>query len=130
LHESSVFLSFLFPLDVRGEIPERLICCLQVEVYQTLYRWARDVSGKAILVEGNKDNFCTGSDIKSLYKSVSGEGVDGATPGDYFRHQYKLFYLLSRAKKPLIPYVYGRCTGAGMGLVANSPVAVGTDKGE
>jgi enoyl-CoA hydratase len=56
---------------------------------------------------------------------VIGEG--GVSPKDYYRHQYKLFFLLSRIRKPFFPYVQGKCTGSGVGLALNSTLGVGTE---
>ncbi len=76
-------------------------------------------------MEGQEKFFSTGSDLKSMYNYVTGNG--GINPADYLRHQYKLFFLLSRIRKPVLPFVQGKCTGAGIGLALNSNLCVGTE---
>jgi len=102
---------------------------LQLGLYGTLQKYGRDVPGKAVLVDAVGKEYCTGTDVKSLYAGVLGlEGVDKVSPRDYFRHQYKLMHLVSRFRKPMIPFVDGKCMGAGVGLVANAAVSMGTEK--
>lgn len=82
----------------------------------------------AIVFSGVGDRaFCAGGDIRSLYDN----GSDPATRHvalDFFRHEYRLNYLLATTEKPIISFLNGVTMGGGVGLSLHGKFVVATEK--
>lgn len=71
--------------------------------------------------------FCAGGDIRSLYDN----GADPATRHvalDFFRHEYRLNYLLATTEKPIVSFLNGVTMGGGVGLSMHGKFVVATEK--
>ncbi|KAF1332358.1 3-hydroxyisobutyryl-coa hydrolase, partial [Globisporangium splendens] len=82
----------------------------------------------AIVFSGVGDKaFCAGGDIRSLYDN----GKEPATRHlalDFFRHEYRLNYLLATTEKPIISFLNGVTMGGGVGLSMHGKFVVATEK--
>ncbi|TYZ57642.1 hypothetical protein PybrP1_003394 [[Pythium] brassicae (nom. inval.)] len=82
----------------------------------------------AIVFSGGGDKaFCAGGDIRSLYDN----GRDPATRHlalDFFRHEYRLNYLLATTEKPIVSFLNGVTMGGGVGLSMHGKFVVATEK--
>ncbi len=78
---------------------------------------ASDDSGVgAILVEAKGDFFCTGMDLDEALESSNSEDLN--------QLHRELFHIRSTSRKPIVVAVGGPALGGGLGLIANSHVAV------
>ncbi|KAE9047229.1 hypothetical protein PR003_g1184 [Phytophthora rubi] len=71
--------------------------------------------------------FCAGGDIRAL----ADNGKDPATRQvalDFFRHEYRLNYLLATTEKPIISFLNGVTMGGGVGLSMHGKFVVATEK--
>ncbi|RLN06300.1 hypothetical protein BBJ28_00008849, partial [Nothophytophthora sp. Chile5] len=71
--------------------------------------------------------FCAGGDIRAIAET----GKDPATRHvalDFFRHEYRLNYLLATTEKPIISFLNGVTMGGGVGLSMHGKFVVATDK--
>lgn len=71
--------------------------------------------------------FCAGGDIRALVDN----GQDPATRHvalDFFRHEYRLNYLLATTEKPIISFLNGVTMGGGVGLSMHGKFVVATEK--
>ncbi|TMW63856.1 hypothetical protein Poli38472_002797 [Pythium oligandrum] len=82
----------------------------------------------AIIFSGAGEKaFCAGGDIRSLYDN----GKDASTRQvayDFFRHEYRLNYLLATTEKPIISFLNGVTMGGGVGLSMHGKFVVATEK--
>ncbi|KAG3217176.1 hypothetical protein PC129_g11987 [Phytophthora cactorum] len=82
----------------------------------------------AVVFSGNGGKaFCAGGDIRAL----ADNGKDPATRHvslDFFRHEYRLNYLLATTEKPIISFLNGVTMGGGVGLSMHGKFVVATEK--
>jgi 3-hydroxyisobutyryl-CoA hydrolase len=82
----------------------------------------------AVVFSGAGDKaFCAGGDIRLLYDN----GKDSATRHlalDFFRHEYRLNYLLATTEKPIVSFLNGVTMGGGVGLSMHGKFVVATEK--
>lgn len=82
----------------------------------------------AVVFSGNGGKaFCAGGDIRMLAEN----GKDPATRHvalDFFRHEYRLNYLLATTEKPIISFLNGVTMGGGVGLSMHGKFVVATEK--
>jgi len=81
-----------------------------------LARWADDERICVVLIRGSdKTGFCSGSDLRGLYQSVTGStNKEGAF--SILRLEYELIYALRRFPKPVVAIGHGPIMGSGLGL--------------
>lgn len=82
----------------------------------------------AIVFSGVGDKaFCAGGDVRTLYDNAR----DPATRHvalDFFRHEYRLNYLLATTEKPIVSFLNGFTMGGGVGLSMHGKFVVATEK--
>ncbi|OWZ21716.1 3-hydroxyisobutyryl-CoA hydrolase [Phytophthora megakarya] len=82
----------------------------------------------AVVFSGNGGKaFCAGGDIRAL----ADNGKDPATRHlslDFFRHEYRLNYLLATTEKPIVSFLNGVTMGGGVGLSMHGKFVIATEK--
>lgn len=99
------------------------------ELTPRLQRLEYEPTAQAIIFKGGGgDNkaFCAGGDIRSLYESAKSE-THRPLAYDFFREEYRLNYLLSSMKKPVISVLNGITMGGGVGLSIHGKFVVATE---
>ncbi|CAH0482262.1 unnamed protein product [Peronospora belbahrii] len=95
---------------------------------QRLHKIESNNTVNAIVFSGNGGKaFCAGGDIRAL----ADNGKDPATRHvalDFFRHEYRLNYLLATTEKPIISFLNGVTMGGGVGLSMHGKFVVATEK--
>ncbi|CAA7271582.1 unnamed protein product [Cyclocybe aegerita] len=87
---------------------------------------ASDLCG-TIVGRGNGRAFCSGGDVASVVQNAS----DPATIPhaiDYFKREFEMDYILAALKKPYVAVLDGMTMGGGVGLAANAPFRIATEK--
>jgi enoyl-CoA hydratase/carnithine racemase len=89
------------------------------ELVDAIARADRDTQIGAMVLTGNGDSFCAGMDLKEL----------GTIPIETINNVHEqLFTLSMRLGTPLVSAVNGLALGGGTGLVANSHIAVASER--
>jgi enoyl-CoA hydratase/carnithine racemase len=89
------------------------------ELVDAINRANRNTQIGAIVLTGNGDSFCAGMDLKEL----------GSIPIEIINNVHEqLFTLAMRLGTPLVTAVNGLALGGGTGLVANSHIAIASDR--
>src|SRR5580698_5734153 len=89
------------------------------ELLDAINRADRSTDIGAMVLTGNGDSFCAGMDLKEL----------GEVPMETINNVHEqLFTLSMRLGTPLVAAVNGLALGGGTGLVANSHIAVASDR--
>ncbi|CAI5705599.1 unnamed protein product [Peronospora effusa] len=95
---------------------------------QRLHKIEANNTVNAIIFSGiGGKAFCAGGDIRALID----HGKDPATRHvslDFFRHEYRLNYLLATTEKPIISFLNGVTMGGGVGLSMHGKFVVATEK--
>ncbi|KAG1705215.1 hypothetical protein DVH05_004147 [Phytophthora capsici] len=95
---------------------------------QRLHKIEANKTVNAVVFSGNGGKaFCAGGDIRAL----ADNGKDPATRYlslDFFRHEYRLNYLLATTEKPIISFLNGVTMGGGVGLSMHGKFVVATEK--
>ncbi|CAI5745804.1 unnamed protein product [Peronospora destructor] len=95
---------------------------------QRLHKIEANNTVNVIVFSGNGSKaFCAGGDIRALIDN----GKDPATRHvslDFFRHEYRLNYLLATTEKPIISFLNGVTMGGGVGLSMHGKFVVATEK--
>ncbi|GMF18777.1 unnamed protein product [Phytophthora lilii] len=95
---------------------------------QRLHKLEANATVNAIVFSGSGGKaFCAGGDIRAL----ADNGKDPATRQvalDFFRHEYRLNYLLATTEKPIISFLNGVTMGGGVGLSMHGKFVVATEK--
>ncbi|DAZ97953.1 TPA: hypothetical protein N0F65_006378 [Lagenidium giganteum] len=82
----------------------------------------------AIIFSGvGEKAFCAGGDIRSLYDNGKYDATRHLAL-DFFRHEYRLNYLLATTEKPIVSFLNGVTMGGGVGLSMHGKFVVATDK--
>lgn len=99
----------------RADKRNALSSALCHEIVEAVEAAQDDASIGAILLDAKGDVFCAGMDLE--------EALASGAPEQTAIHE-KLFTLGARSNKPIIAAVQGPAMGGGVGLIANSHVAV------
>ncbi|GMF17011.1 unnamed protein product [Phytophthora fragariaefolia] len=95
---------------------------------QRLHKIEANRTVNAVVFSGSGGKaFCAGGDIRAL----ADNGKDPATRHlalDFFRHEYRLNYLLATTEKPIISFLNGVTMGGGVGLSMHGKFVVATEK--
>ena len=86
------------------------------ELTPRLERLEHEPTAQMIMLKGTGGKaFCAGGDIRSLYEHAKCN-INRPVTYDFFREEYRLNYLLSQMKKPVIAVVDGVVMGGGVGI--------------
>jgi len=98
-------------------------------LYQHLLQWQTDdeVAGVLLYGMGGKA-FCAGGDIRSLYESMTAPEKPYDYCDQFFSREYRLDYLISQYRKPIVCFGHGLVMGGGLGLMAGSQIRLVTEK--
>jgi 3-hydroxyisobutyryl-CoA hydrolase len=95
---------------------------------ERLHKFEQNENINAIVFFGAGDKaFCAGGDIRLLHDN----GKNPATRHlalDFFRHEYRLNYLLATTEKPIISFLNGFTMGGGVGLSMHGKFVIATEK--
>jgi 3-hydroxyisobutyryl-CoA hydrolase len=134
--KSSEFSDIVYGQDVgvrtvqfnRPEKLNALTLPMAQHLTQRLHKIEANATVNAVVFSGNGGKaFCAGGDIRALAE----HGKDPATRQvalDFFRHEYRLNYLLATTEKPIISFLNGVTMGGGVGLSMHGKFVVATEK--
>ncbi|KAG2782352.1 hypothetical protein Pcac1_g7766 [Phytophthora cactorum] len=112
----------------RPEKLNALTLPMAMHLTQRLHKIEANKTVNAVVFSGNGGKaFCAGGDIRAL----ADNGKDPATRHvslDFFRHEYRLNYLLATTEKPIISFLNGVTMGGGVGLSMHGKFVVATEK--
>ncbi|ETI40341.1 hypothetical protein F441_14136 [Phytophthora nicotianae CJ01A1] len=112
----------------RPEKLNALTLPMTMHLTQRLHKIEANKTVNAVVFSGNGGKaFCAGGDIRAL----ADNGKDPATRHvslDFFRHEYRLNYLLATTEKPIISFLNGVTMGGGVGLSMHGKFVVATEK--
>ncbi|CEG37157.1 mitochondrial 3-hydroxyisobutyryl-hydrolase [Plasmopara halstedii] len=112
----------------RPEKLNALTLPMALHLMHRLHKFEANKTVNAIVFSGNGGKaFCAGGDIRAL----ADNGKDPATRHfalDFFRHEYRLNYLLATTEKPIISFLNGVTMGGGVGLSMHGKFVVATEK--
>ncbi len=92
-----------------------------------LVAWREDPAVRAVLIKGSGERaFCAGGDIRSLYHTLTTEGVAAAT--DFYAVEYPMNARLRHFPKPYIALLDGIVMGGGVGVSVHGSHRVVTEK--
>lgn len=98
-------------------------------MHTALMAWADDASIQFILVDGaGQRGLCSGGDIRALYTAAITGNHNVAT--DFFRHEYRLNYLISQYPKPYVVLMDGIVMGGGIGISAHGSHRIVTERSQ
>ncbi|PPQ93242.1 hypothetical protein CVT25_015240 [Psilocybe cyanescens] len=89
--------------------------------------WSSSDLCGTIVARGNGRAFCIGGDVGS----VANKAADPATrplATEFFKREFELDFILAALKKPYIAILDGMTMGGGVGLAANAPFRIATEK--
>ncbi|KAH9483961.1 3-hydroxyisobutyryl-CoA hydrolase, mitochondrial [Psilocybe cubensis] len=89
--------------------------------------WSSSDLCGTIVARGNGRAFCIGGDVGS----VANNAADPATRSlatEFFKREFELDFILAALKKPYIAIMDGMTMGGGVGLAANAPFRIATEK--
>ncbi|KAF9013952.1 3-hydroxyisobutyryl-CoA hydrolase [Cyathus striatus] len=89
--------------------------------------WSESDICHAIVASGIGRAFCSGGDVASVAEKVK----DPATRSqaiNYFKQEFEMDFILASLNKPYIAVLDGITMGGGVGLAANAPFRVATEK--
>jgi enoyl-CoA hydratase len=92
-----------------------------------LIAWRADPSVQAVLIKGTGERaFCAGGDIRSLYETLTAEGV--AVAGGFYAVEYPMNARLHHFPKPYIALLDGITMGGGVGVSVHGSHRVVTER--
>ncbi|KAF7295519.1 3-hydroxyisobutyryl-CoA hydrolase, mitochondrial [Mycena indigotica] len=80
-----------------------------------------------IVGSGTGRAFCAGGDVESVVRSA-GDVTTRHKAVDFFKREFELDLLLASLRKPYVALLDGITMGGGVGLVANAPFRIATEK--
>ncbi|KAJ7074090.1 3-hydroxyisobutyryl-coenzyme A hydrolase isoform 1 [Mycena amicta] len=80
-----------------------------------------------IVGSGTGRAFCAGGDVESVVRSAA-DVTTRHKAVDFFKREFELDLLLASLRKPYVALLDGITMGGGVGLVANAPFRVATEK--
>lgn len=93
-----------------------------------LHKYDANDNIHAVVFSGVGDKaFCAGGDIRSLYDNGREEATRHLAT-DFFRHEYRLNYLLATTEKPIVSFLNGVTMGGGVGLSMHGKFVIATEK--
>ncbi|KAJ4707665.1 3-hydroxyisobutyryl-CoA hydrolase 1 [Melia azedarach] len=96
-----------------------------LEMLKKLKEYEDDSTVKLVILKGNGKAFCSGGDLKALYKhATEGHWTFGAL---LYKKLLTLSHLLATYKKPLVALIDGTVMGAGAGLSMHAPYRIVTE---
>lgn len=94
------------------------------KVYSILKDWEKSIS--FVIVRGSGDkSFCAGGDVVAVTKEGSKDPKVGSS---FFRHEYKMNYLIGMYKRPYISILDGITMGGGVGISVHGTYRIATEK--
>ncbi|KAF8201787.1 3-hydroxyisobutyryl-CoA hydrolase [Pholiota molesta] len=87
---------------------------------------ASDLCG-TIVGRGVGRAFCSGGDVANVVQNASDPSTVPQAV-EYFKREFELDYILAALKKPYIAVLDGMTMGGGVGLAANAPFRIATEK--
>ncbi|TDH70756.1 hypothetical protein CCR75_001151 [Bremia lactucae] len=130
------FLDIIYGQDtgvrtVQFNRPEKLNALtlpMALHLTHRLHKIEANKTVNAVVFSGNGGKaFCAGGDIRAL----ADNGKDPALRHvalDFFRHEYRLNYLLATTEMPIISFLNGVTMGGGVGLSMHGKFVVATEK--
>ncbi|KAF9527023.1 3-hydroxyisobutyryl-CoA hydrolase [Crepidotus variabilis] len=89
--------------------------------------WNRSELCGTIVGRGEGRAFCAGGDVASVVENTKNPQTVPAAV-DYFKREFEMDYILAATKKPYVAIMDGFTMGGGVGLAANAPFRVATEK--
>jgi enoyl-CoA hydratase len=98
-------------------------------MHSALMAWADDASIQFVLVDGaGQRGLCAGGDIRAMYAAVISGNHNVAA--DFFRHEYRLNYLISQYPKPYVALMDGIVMGGGIGISSHGSHRIVTERSQ
>jgi enoyl-CoA hydratase len=111
----------------RPQVMNALTLEMVTIMHTTLMAWATDVSIQFVLVDGaGQRGLCAGGDIRAMYNAVISGNPNLAV--DFFRHEYRLNYLISQYPKPYVALMDGIVMGGGIGISSHGSHRIVTER--
>lgn len=106
----------------RPEANNSINSVLMKEIVEVLTHAEQDAAIKVVVLEGNKQVFCTGMDFDAL-----NEGGSDALIGDDPAGYYNMLKYISSCSKIVIAKVDGKVNAGGIGIVAASDIVIASE---
>lgn len=96
------------------------------DIARTLTAWASDDSVATVVISGaGERGLCAGGDIVSLYRGLSGDGMEAAS---FWADEYALNAQIANYAKPYVALMDGVVLGGGVGLSAHGSDRIVTER--
>lgn len=112
---------------------EKALNSLNIEMVQAMIlqfkAWQSDDDIALVMLDGTGEKgFCAGGDVRAIYHaSMNKVGELTQEAVDFFKHEYRLDYLLHSFGKPIMVWGDGIVMGGGLGLMAGASHRVVTE---
>ncbi len=105
----------------RPESGNAINLAMRAELRTAIRIVAEDPGLRAVVIDGEGRNFCTGGDISAMKHAAPGDGAEGR---ERLRSYIDLVEQLILLEKPVIAAVHGHAAGAGCGLALAADVVI------
>ncbi|TFK42453.1 3-hydroxyisobutyryl-CoA hydrolase [Crucibulum laeve] len=107
----------------RNGLNEQMLSLLRPKIEE----WSTSDLCGSIVGTGNGLAFCAGGDVPAV---VADAKSDATRPRaiDYFKREFEMDYILAALNKPYVAVLDGITMGGGVGLVANAPFRIATER--